>query len=359
MAEKKKILFLQKDVSEYNVPLYNYLCNYFLVTIGYTGNAKDSDLNRFNVQKLNTYSFRSLFFVKGLRSFCGNFDVVIYMADLHFISFCFLPFTKNNFKVISWSIGFRASYKRKYDIYRKKDIVDYLYLLLLRQSNANVFYSKGATKFWGNLLCEKKVFIANNTIKVDVDKEFVIHNSRTRLVFIGTLYKQKGIDELLRVVKRLIDSNLLKDRVILDIIGDGPEYCMIRDYIKINKLESTIQLYGSIYDSAVLTKLFSNCILCISPSQAGLSVLLSLGYGVPFVTKYDAITGGEMNNIVNGVTGYLYNSEDELYNIILNSYNDTRSLEQMGLQSYEYYKSHCTIEKMGDGFIEAIDFVLK
>lgn len=354
----KRILFLQKDVSEYNVPLYNYLCNYFLVTIGYTGNAKDSDQNRFNVLKLTTYSFSSLYFVKGLRSFCGNFDVVIYMADLHFISFCFLPFAKNKFKVISWSIGFRASYKRKYDIFRKKDVVDYLYLLLLRQSNANVFYSQGASKFWGNLLSEKKVFIANNTIKVDVDKEFVIHNSRTRLVFIGTLYKQKGIDELLRVVKRVIDSNLLKDRVFLDIIGDGHEYGIVRDYITINKLESTIKLYGSIYDSAVLTKLFSNCILCISPSQAGLSVLLSLGYGVPFVTKYDAITGGEINNIVNGVTGYLYYSEDELYNIILNSYNDSRTLKQMGIQSYEYYKSHCTIEKMGHSFINAINYVL-
>ena len=106
-------------------------------------------------------------------------------------------------------------------------------------------------------------------------------------------------------------------------------------------------------------KIFSNSILCISPSQAGLSVLLSLGHGVPFVTRHNAITGGEKNNIINNFNGFLYSTENELFNLILNSYNDVNRLKKIGLQCHDYYKKKCSIENMGKGFIDSINYVTK
>lgn len=97
--------------------------------------------------------------------------------------------------------------------------------------------------------------------------------------------------------------------------------------------------------------------MCISPTQAGLSVLTSLGHGVPFVTRCDAITGGEINNIVHGYNGYLYSSSKELYEIILESKKNPKFMHKMGLQCFEYYNNFCTIENMGKGFLDAINYV--
>jgi glycosyltransferase involved in cell wall biosynthesis len=351
----KKILFLQKDVSDYNIPLYEYLDSFYDVTVAYTGCCNNKDCLNFEVHKLKSNNFYNLIFINKLLKFCSNFDVVFFMADLHFISFCFLPLLKTSFKSISWSIGFRSSYTRKYDVNRKKELLDYLYLFILKYSDANVFYSEGPISFWGNLLNKNKIFIANNTIKVEVDEQYVYDNSRKRILFIGTLYKEKGIDELLRVMKSLMKFN---SNIHLDIVGDGPEMEMVKNYIKINNLELNITLYGSVFESNKIKEIFSNSILCISPSQAGLSVLLSLGYGVPFVTKYDAITGGEKNNIINNFNGFLYKTEDELLNIILNSYNNVDELKKIGLQCHDYYKEKCSIENMGKGFIDSINYVI-
>src|SRR6185312_870317 len=120
---------------------------------------------------------------------------------------------------------------------------------------------------------------------------------KNRILFIGTLYKEKKIYELIDAFIEAKNNEKNGEFLYMDIIGKGDELENIKDIIKKNGLSESVFLHGAIYDEKQLAEYFSRSLLCISPDQAGLSVLKSMGYGVPYVTRTDAITGGERLNI--------------------------------------------------------------
>ena len=83
-----------------------------------------------------------------------------------------------------------------------------------------------------------------------------------------------------------------------------------------------------------------------------------MGYGVPYVTHRDAITGGEIFNIRNGENGILMNDFNELESIILEATADADKFIQMGDNAEKYYYENRTVEAMVDGFMQAICFVM-
>ena len=145
----------------------------------------------------------------------------------------------------------------------------------------------------------------------------------------------------------------------LEIIGDGDEFHKIKQIINDNNLSDNIILRGQITDEVEISHAFNRALLCVSPDQAGLSVLLSMGYGVPFVTRHNSITGGERLNIVNGINGILYNNEDDLNKIILDCFTKSDKYLTIGQNAYNYYLNNATIQHMYNGFFKAINFVIK
>jgi glycosyltransferase involved in cell wall biosynthesis len=150
-----------------------------------------------------------------------------------------------------------------------------------------------------------------------------------------------------------------KDIPKLIFIGDGDQRNFINKIIMESKLENQVQLLGSIYDEDILASYISNAYMCLSPDQAGLSVLKVMGYGVPFVTSKNAITGGEIFNIQNNINGILFDDFSELKNIILDCAENPNKYIRMGIKAKEYYDNNRTIDKMVKGFVDAIEYVLK
>ena len=296
-----------------------------------------------------------MYFIKdNFFKFCNQFEVVIFSANLHYISFCFLPFlVTRKFKTISWSMGIRASYQLRFDLERKKKLIDFIYGCVLKYSDASIFYMKETISFWKNLLNYSKIFIAHNTI--DVDYSLINKNvKKNTILFIGTLYKEKKIYELLNSY-----LNVNNDfNYILEIIGDGDELINLQEYILKYNLADKVILRGRILDENDLAKSFNRSIVCISPDQAGLSVLKSMGYGVPFITRVDAITGGERLNIKNRINGVLYKDEESLVSILNEIFMTPEYFLQLGENAREYYLEYATIEKMANGFIDSINYVI-
>jgi glycosyltransferase involved in cell wall biosynthesis len=351
-----KVLILQSHISSYNVPLYKLLSRKVELTLAYTiANEADEDIP-FKILKLEYFNLYNFIIIKNsFRKLCNSFDVVIFMADLHYISFWLLLFNRTKTKLIPWTIGIRTSYKRLYSLTKKKGIIDLIYGMLLNRFDSVIFYMKQPIPYWRGIIDEEKIFVAHNTVDVfeNGPKQIKKINS---ILFIGSLYKEKKIYELIEAYVLAKKNINTKDFFSLNIVGKGEEYSNIELYIKEKKLTNSIFLLGPIYDEDKISKLFSKSILCISPNQAGLSVLKSMGYGVPFVTRENAITGGERFNIINNFNGILYNSSEELVEIISNAFLNKNKHIEMGRNAKQYYKSIATPKHMVNGFIEAINF---
>jgi glycosyltransferase involved in cell wall biosynthesis len=228
---------------------------------------------------------------------------------------------------------------------------------LSSRADALIFYSDYPVKKYIDFgVAKERLFVANNTVevkgKVDTD------NEKKYFIFVGTLYKQKRIYELLDAyVKYMASSSIVKPLVL---VGDGDEMEPIKTWIRSNDLEKNIILKGSVFDQDELKVLYRDAIACISPGQAGLTVLNSMAYGVPFVTSENAITGGEIFNIMHNETGIIYDGGIvSLAENMKKLTEDSLFLKRLSKNAQDFYFENRTIDIMVEGFLNAVLFASK
>ena len=284
-----------------------------------------------------------------IRDFVKPFDVIIAYGDISWLKFSTLPWF-NKRKVIFWTIGASASYAKRFDEHTEWDKIRAFFY---KKASALIFYTDYPIQKYSRLgYSEEKMFVAPNTVAV---RPLQSEMKRDIILFIGTLYRQKGLQTLLDSYHVLKGSCNLPQLVI---IGSGPDYEDIKSWIATNGMSYFIKLVGPIYDIDEKAKFFARAIACISPCQAGLSVLESMGYGVPFITTKNAITGGEIFNIHNGVDGITMEKEDDLTNIIADISNNVEKYIQMGNRARDYYDNNRKPSDMAAGLWAAINYVL-
>ena len=351
----KKLLILQNEISGYNVPVYNTIAEHYDLTIGYYLKDKSNIHCKFKKIKLESKVIGGFSFLKGVRKLASMYDVVSMIPNLRNPSYCSLPFLRRNFKLVNWSIGFRASYTHPYIVERKHVLADRLFQTILSECDASIFYMEKAKEFWKNTSLDlSKVFVAPNTTDVvSIEIKPVIKKD---ILFVGTLYKGKGLDLLLDAFRQVVEEQHPQNK--LHIVGDGSERQVLEDYVAMHNLEENVVFHGAIYDENMLAERFAHALLCISPTQGGLSVPKSMGYGVPFVTRKDAITGGEIYHITPDVNGIMYDKGEDLTSIISDACSNPQKYVEMGIKAKEYYDNHATIKHMAQGAMDAFEFAL-
>jgi glycosyltransferase involved in cell wall biosynthesis len=355
ILKKKKVLILYNSLFHYRIPIFKILAEKCDLTVAFSiGPDTKEDLN-FKVLKLPIFKFKRFVIHKNnIFELCQKFEVVIAYGDIAWLKFSTLTFHKNkNFKIIFWSPGVSASYDKKFDSVTKWDTIrDFFY----RRAEALIFYTEYPVKKYINRgFSAEKLFVAPNTVEVLNELK---DNKKTKdsLLFIGTLYMQKGILNLLENYKLAYSSN--PEILPLNIVGGGVELGKVTKWVTENGLNHTVFLRGPIFDLKDKASYFKRAYACISPVQAGLSVLESMGYGVPFITMHDAITGGERLNIENGINGILMEQTSQLKDIILDISANRDKYTKMGeMAKAHYVKSHKP-EDMANGLLNAIEFVL-
>lgn len=352
---KKKLLILKNEISSYNVPVYNVISEQFDLTVAYFLDDKSSIKCNFNKIKLSYFKIKPLYFIKGLNKIVKHFDIVSVAPDPHVPSFYLRSCFCRKYKVVTWGIGFRCSYVHPYILGRKHTFFDKLNEVILKKSDANIFYMEKAKDFWkGCGLDFNKVFIAPNT--TEVISTTIKPELKKNILFVGTLYRGKGLDLLLKSFKEAISKTGVSTKLV--IVGGGEMREEIEQFISRNNLDEVVELTGPIFDEKILAKQFEVALLCVSPTQGGLTCPKSMGYGVPFVCRKDAITGGEIYHMTTGVNGIMYDKDTDLTDILIDAISNPAKYVDMGIKAKEYYDNNATIKHMAQGAIDAYNFVL-
>ena len=353
MKRRPTVLLLYNSIQDYRIPILNAISKEYDLTVAFSEGVIPPSIQKFRIIKLSQNKIGPFVFVKeNISQLCDNYDIVISIGEIFRINYAWQVLRIwRKFKIAYWSIGVSASYTKRYDEVRKWDwLRDFFY----KRADACIFYSDYPVR--KNLqrgYKQEKMFVANNTVEV---LPLLPQITKDSILFIGSLYKQKGLYVLLNAYQEAYKTNT--EIPNLNIIGGGSEYDNVLQWITDNSLSHKIFLVGPIYEKTDKRLFFQRAFACISPWQAGLSVLESEGYGVPFITMYNAYTGGERFNIHDGIDGILMKQENELSNLILDISDHPEKYIQMGQNAYKYYHSERTIEIMTKGIEEAIEYML-
>lgn len=353
-----KLLIIYNKVWPYREKIFELLNEKFEVTVAYSDPKYIDKIYPFKTFYLPGRNIGP-FFVHShnLHKIAREYDSVIGLYDIRWIFLMLLsilPFRK--YSISFWGIGVTASYENKFDSKTKWDKVRYFFA---RRADSIVLYSDyPITKHLKYRVTREKLFVANNTTEVFFDETKTSLEQKRNFLFVGTLYPQKGFEILLDAYIKVLDNN--ENAPLLDIVGDGPEFESLKKYIATQSLEKKIILHGGIYDPQNLADYYNRALACISPNQAGLSVLTSMGNSTIFVTEENAITGGEIFNITNMINGIIYKgSATELAITMQWIINNKEKVLLLSKAAREHYINNRTPKQMADAIHAAVVYAQK
>ncbi|MGZ9897683.1 glycosyltransferase family 4 protein [Shewanella gaetbuli] len=343
----KKVLIIYNYILHYRKPFFNELAKKYDVTVLHSGSESVTDVDNYveiikPARKVGPFMLQ-----KGVFSEVSNekYDVIISLFDVRWLNILFYLLKKDHFKKhVLWGAWVTNS-----------SVANFLRVFFMRRADANVFYTYEALADFSKYgIPENKMYVGNNTFDVGERVRSFEHPIKNRILFVGSLNKRKQNDILLKGFSTII-KNISPD-IIITIVGEGSERKSLEELVSSLGLDDRVQFEGAINDTNILKKLYLESIVSVSFGQAGLAVLQSMGYGVPFLTKFNAISGGEKSNIKPGVNGvFCKDTQESFEEELLNLCNDIEYSRNLGKSAFEHYSEFCTIENMTQGFIDAIE----
>lgn len=218
--------------------------------------------------------------------------------------------------------------------------------------NSIITYSPKHSEFYIEKGISRKKFInSRNSLYVPFQNKIDLKKNRNSVLFVGSLNKRKGLESIIE--QFLNFQSGIKDNVQLEIVGSGPlEDFLISKYGKIKN----IQFHGHIESKdEKLVEIYNRAFVSVSLNQAGLSVIQSFGYGVPFITRENSISGGEKDNIIHNHNGFIIEHDYELNSILIELFMDKNKRYQLHVNSLNYYNMNCSIEQYIESFKKAIN----
>lgn len=333
-------------IPDYRVPVFDKLSDHLkslcvVHTGAYVENTRFSQivlkdyrvLKRFHYQYIKTDSVQ-------------QYDVSIIMFDIYWLSFISLLFSDVATKKILWGHGL-GNYSKK------NPLITLIRRKLAKRADALIFYDDDRKNiFIGNdEKLRRKSFSAYNSIVV-LNHGYEIKNVRTNLLFVGRIEKHKNLFFLLDTFKSILHQ--LPHDLILEIVGDGSELEAIKNYVKFNHIEERVVFHGKVTEANQLKDLFNRAIALVHPAPLGLVVNHAFAYGVPIVSLSNIPHGTEIQYL--SATNSLLSSKAEFANNLVELANTPERCQFMGEQAYKTFIDKCSIDRMINGFLEAIEY---
>ena len=145
------------------------------------------------------------------------------------------------------------------------------YRNLARHASMNLFIDASEYKTMGSP--EKTRWVVPNLVSEgDLTNQVKPRNDKIlKVVFVGRLYRHKGIYDLLEAIKYLLQDNI---QVKLHIVGDGPERENLENIVKKFVLSEHIIFYGNLAHAAVQKLMAQSHVMALPSYAEGLPKVL-------------------------------------------------------------------------------------
>lgn len=298
----------------------------------------------FEALKVKCIKFGPFYLQTGLLSLeLSVYDAVIFMADIRWpVSLVLCMLLRNKVRTILWG-AWRTN----------RRMIDPLKVWFLNRVDARLFYClRHVNEFREIGMKSNSNYVAINTFHIENPVD-LSECEKDSFLFVGKLSKRKRLDLVIDAVAQLRVEGVIAK---LNIVGLGDCEEELMSQIERLDLQEQITFHGTVISHPVLQKLYKSAYACISPGQAGLSVLQSMAMGVPFITYKDAVTGGESDSISSGINGILLEKLDsrEVKRVLKDLVLGRLDSEELGHSAYRYYQENASMKNMVSGFIESI-----
>lgn len=306
-----------------------------------------------------------------LRQFRPKVVIAQFELSLLSIWLLFIMRRLNGYKFILWGHGFSRRHG-----FNPNCLSDKLRLKWIEWSDGVILYNNNI-KYEIKPYCKtpEKLFVANNTLdtieliklreeyeKVGIKKiKNKLHiDIKYNIVFVGRLIEEKEPTFLLEVFTILLK---LISNVQLHIVGRGPLEQKLKSQSTVCGINENVTFWGEILDSNKLGMILYVSDLMVNPGCVGLSIVHALCFDCPIVTQQEGengpFHGTEIEYLKNGETGFFTPPRDKgaMAKIIYEFLLDKRCKKSMKRNIRGFIEKSCSIEKMMQGFKDALRYV--
>lgn len=253
-----------------------------------------------------------------------NTDVLITTRDVHnYLSGKYAP---NSIRKIAWEHNHHNNNNK----YIKKVCNS------CKNVDSFVVVSKELEEFYKGYLGDKVIYIPNSIDKLPNKLSKLDTNN---LIAVGRLSKEKGLDDLLKIFKKISSKNT---NLKLNIVGDGPEKDNLLQLSRELKLGDKVTFHG-FQNKEYINNLLNECSLYLMTSHTesfGLVLIEAMSHGIPCVA-FDSAQGA--NEIIkDGVNGYLIKerNQEEYVSKVIELIDDNSLRKKIGKNARECSKEY-------------------
>lgn len=334
---------LDHRLMHYRAPLFELLSEWHDIEVVHRGPELGGDW-RFKQRVVEYRKLGPFDLVKDDLS--SHIDVLVVMQNLRLIQYWLLPFKFwRKFALVFWGIGVSSSG----GLARKKNLISKVRGFCSAFADGIGFYSAYPLSFYPKKALDKAVVVGNSV--ESPASENTSAGEKDSVLFIGTLDARKGLPLLFsvfaRYVKALPDGSAVR---LLRVVGDGPQRKELEGLAKSLGIAESVRFEGAVTDAEMKKAFFARAAVTVSPLQAGLSVAESFSFGVPFITHKNPVSGGEYLSIKDGESGFLFETEDDLFAALLRIGSDPAERVRLGNNAYEFYRANLQMSQFAERF---------
>ena len=323
MEDCKQVCIISNIGAHYRFSIYNQMAHTFSCAFHF-GDKVETDIKTFDYTQLEGY--RKTLKNRYLRHFywqSGSVRLVFkpykyYILDgepycLSSWAILFLARLTGK-KTIAWTHGWygRESHAKKwikkvfYSLHNKLMVYSEYAIHLMQQEG---FSSKKMYCIANSMDSDKEKELRNSLSETTVYTDH-FGNTFPTIIYCGRIQKSKKLEMLIDSIHLLKEEGFNVNAIV---IGKDIEQVNLEDRARKLGIEKQLWMYGPCHDDHILSQLFFNAHVCVSPGNVGLTAIHSLTFGCPVITHNNfSYQGPEFEAIQPGITGDFFTQDNTI-----------------------------------------------